>query len=365
MSIALDPVDLSAATVGTTGELSWSNQFQTGSPLGVRAGRPTLRLYNESGCGLQLQLGTRSDRLPAGAWVDMALNGENKLDYSVEYVLAGQPVSLLLGVVYEPGEPIPQIPTLGNSPIGISGGVATSGAGGTDHILNSGNAPATPTYTTTPSDQSGASISDTNDGAGFRRILSAGVLRTVLNVIRGNATTGKASVQIGDSGDPSITTFYGQIGAGSTVPAATVSGTVGSATNATNATTAQNLADMPTDIEGAPAVVISRPTPGHDFILQTSDGTTSRNFTFGKNGDFTMQYGQFTFAGGATISGISGVSGSGSATVNHGLGATPRATAPNTFNGTNSTTFGSGSYTASTFFLYQFNSQPWVAIAYV
>ena len=223
MSIALAPVDLSAAQVGATGTLDWTNQLQTGQPIGVRAGRPTLRLYNESGVGLQIALGVSSDRLPAGAWVDVKLNGENKLIWTAEYVLAGAPVSLLLGTLYEAGEAIPQIPTLGNSPIGIGGTVATTTG---QSVKNDGNAPGTAVVEATPSDQASASVTINNDASGFLKVLSANVLRVILSVVRGNSGAGKATVQLGDAGDTSITTLYGTVGAGSVVPAATVAGTL-------------------------------------------------------------------------------------------------------------------------------------------
>ena len=68
--------------------------------------------------------------------------------------------------------------------------------------------------------------------------------------------------------------------------------------------------------------------------------------------------------GGGSLSGISHISGSGSATVNHGLAVTPDAAVVNTNNGSNSTTFGSGSYTATTVYIYQYNPQPWVGVVY-
>ena len=351
MSVNVPAADLSAATTGTTGTLSWPTLVQTGAPVGVRQGRPVLRLFNESGCGLAYTIGADGARLPAGGWVDIELSGQTSLDYLVEYVLPGQPVSLLLGTIYEAGEKIPALPQLGNSPIGIGGSVATSGVGGTDHILNTGNAPGTSTYSATPNDQSGASFGDTNDGAGFRRILSAGVLRIILNAVRGNATTGKASVQLGDSGDTAMTVFYGSIGAGSVVPASTISGTL-------------------------PAGQLGSGYPGGSVsgaVASASSATTAGGVSNGGDADVVAgsQTYRFDSAGtlhfpfGSDIAGISGFGGNGSATVNHGLGQQPRAVCANTLNGSNSTTYGSGSYNATSCFVYQFNSQPWVAIAYV
>lgn len=68
---------------------------------------------------------------------------------------------------------------------------------------------------------------------------------------------------------------------------------------------------------------------------------------------------------GGSLAGISHLSGSGSATVNHGLSTIPDAAVVNTNNGSNSTTYGSGSYTATTVYIYQFNAQAWTGLAYV
>ena len=67
---------------------------------------------------------------------------------------------------------------------------------------------------------------------------------------------------------------------------------------------------------------------------------------------------------GGSASGVNKISGSGSATVNHGLSVAPDAAVVNTNNGSNSTTYGSGSYTATTVYIYQFNPQPWVGMVY-
>lgn len=248
MSFSLPPNDLSALAVGGAGALDWTSQVQPGGTVGVRAGRPTLRLYNESGSGLLWKMGVRSDHFPAGAWVDIPLQGETSLTYVVEYVLPGAPIALLLGTIYEAGEPVPSIPALGNSPIGIGGTVATTTG---SSIKNDGNAPGTSIVEATPSDQASSSVQQNNDGSGFLKILSANVLRTVWNIVRGNSGAGKAVVQLGDSGDTSITTLYGTVGAGSIVPPSTlaagalpagvtipggqVSSAVANATNATNA----------------------------------------------------------------------------------------------------------------------------------
>lgn len=229
MSTALSSVDLTSAQVGTAGRLTWDrNDVQAGGSVGLGSGQGHIRLYNESGCGLLLTFGDgSSDRIPSGGWHIYAIPaGSVSLGWEVEYIIPGAAVATLLAVVYSAGERIPPGPVLGNSPVGISGSVTTGGSGGTSFIKNDANAPATSIIESTPSDQGSSSESWNNDASGTEQILSANVLRIVRKNTRGNATTGKAAVQFGDSGDPTITTFYGQVGAGSGVPTSTITGTL-------------------------------------------------------------------------------------------------------------------------------------------
>jgi len=122
MSQAIPQTDMSNLTVGATGNI---NMPSVTSDKGY-----TLILFNESGCGLKIQFLTSgdSDNVPAGAWRTYTLSAaEERITWTVIYVLPGAPVSLLLGTIYLPGEKVPAIGTLGNSPIGIGGSVSTSG----------------------------------------------------------------------------------------------------------------------------------------------------------------------------------------------------------------------------------------------
>jgi hypothetical protein len=132
MSIALPDVDLSTASVGTKGVIALQN-------MGISAGGvsahpsalknfPTLFIHNESGCGLGITLkdSQQSFNLAAGQWVPIVLGpGESAVQWVVKYVLPNAPVNLLMTTYYFPGEPIPDIAVLGNSPIGIGGSVST------------------------------------------------------------------------------------------------------------------------------------------------------------------------------------------------------------------------------------------------
>ena len=210
MSVALDPVDLSAVAVGSMSPspLSWAAEAGTTSPMAVRSGVAHLRLFNESGAGLKITFSNgASDRVPAGGWPTYELkSGQTSLSWQVEYLLPGAPVSQLLAVFYEPGEAVPDAPVLGNSPIGIGGSVTTSA---TSALKQDGSGPATSLIEATPSDQAASSWAMNNDGSGFIKVLSANVLRVFLQAVRGDAAATKAILTLGDAGDLSILTFYG------------------------------------------------------------------------------------------------------------------------------------------------------------
>ena len=111
---------------------------------------------------------------------------------------------------------------------------------------------------------------------------------------------------------------------------------------------------------------------GHEFV--TWDGTTQHvplgigvaasaaPSYFADNGDLYTR--RITPAYGGSLAGVNHLSGSASATVNHGLGTTPDAAVVNANNGSNSTTFGSGTYTATTVFIYVFSAMAWVGVVY-
>lgn len=123
----LPSVDLSAAAPGKSGFVSLNN-------VGVSAGgvsanpslflvskQPVLWMYNESGMGLQItfQGGTGSTPLPAGAWIPFSLAaGESGFTWVVEDIIPGGAVNTLKMAYYSPGEAVPFITALGNSPLG-------------------------------------------------------------------------------------------------------------------------------------------------------------------------------------------------------------------------------------------------------
>ncbi len=157
MGTTIIPVDLSTATVGTTGDIN--------IPTVTSGEGYHLLLFNESGCGLKLRFlqSDDTDNIPAGGWRKYPLiPGETTVTWTVIYVLPNAPVSLLIGTTYKPGEEVPDIGTLGNSPIAIGGTVNTVG-GTASSIQNDGNAAGTRIMEATVAGDGPSAVILTND----------------------------------------------------------------------------------------------------------------------------------------------------------------------------------------------------------
>lgn len=171
--------------------------------------KPTGLITNETGCLLSITLsGGRNFNLPAGAWTKpFAVNPQDtKLNALVLSVLPNSPVNTFSLTIYNPTEEVIEPVALGNSPIGISGQVSTT-AGKT--LQDDTDLPNTIFIEATPTDQSVSSITLRNDASGFLQVLSANVIRKILNVVRGTSGSTKAVIDIGDTTDKSITTYHG------------------------------------------------------------------------------------------------------------------------------------------------------------
>lgn len=217
-------VDTTTFQVGDLHTVKLGEPGQVPKPIGSR--KPKIVINNESGCGVECNFsGGRSPFLAAGAWTDpLELEQSDvTLNLLVKYVLPSSPVNTIAITIYRPDETPLTANVLGNSPIGISGSVQTSSV---QTLTNDGSSPESVIIETTPTDQTSSSVVDRNTGSGYRQILSAGVLRTVWLFVRGNITSLKAALQLGDSNDTSILTIYGTIGAGSIVPGTTVNGDI-------------------------------------------------------------------------------------------------------------------------------------------
>lgn len=129
MPIALPSVDLSTATIGSKGSIDLTRVMTRVGP--AYENKPAyLRLLNESGCGISISYQDRggdSFYVIAGDRPLIPIYpGESALLYTVIYVLANPQISMLLAILYQPGETIPDAATLGNSPVG--GTIVTTSA---------------------------------------------------------------------------------------------------------------------------------------------------------------------------------------------------------------------------------------------
>lgn len=198
MPITLSPVDLSTYTVNQSGPLSLTNATGQGGVTWGLPGRPgpTLRLHNESGTGLLCTLNNSNQQfyLTAGGWQDCyPRTGDSSLLFTVLYVLPNPPVTLLLGTYYAPGEPVPAITTLGNSPIGIGGSVNVTSV---QTLSNDGNLPGTTVIEYT--DSSSPSSNGIFDNSGNIKIgvMISGTLYKIFQTI-GNPPAGSTEVLLG------------------------------------------------------------------------------------------------------------------------------------------------------------------------
>lgn len=130
MSVQIASVNTAAFVVGTSGAVSWEHtappptirqQMRPGTDLSG----PTVVVFNESACQflISLPLTGQTFSLPAGRWVSLRVPpNEISLSYRVTAVASnGNPLfNNLLVDFYSPGEPVDEIGTLGNSPIGAT-----------------------------------------------------------------------------------------------------------------------------------------------------------------------------------------------------------------------------------------------------
>lgn len=210
--------------------------------MGQQASKQQLYVWNESNYGIRLTLGS-GKQLTVPPWLGYPILARPYpmpvLTWAIAYQLSigSPPVSLVNIEVFDPDEPLPSTIPISLSSratnIGNQGGTGTG-----NNLINDGNAPGTEIMEATPNDQGVSAVKEANDGSGQTQVLSAGVQRNVRNVVRGNATTGKAVIDVGDAGDLSITTFHGTLDANMSVPSATTAQRVDS-TNSGNVTTPQ------------------------------------------------------------------------------------------------------------------------------
>lgn len=147
MSFTLPIVNLSSATVGTTGTVTWAS-IAPQAAFAAAGSTPHLAIFNESGCGLTLQMSTGEQLfLPAGGWRNLDLNPScTSFSYSVAYTMIGALVNSLVVVWFGPEEEPPPPTILGNSPIG--GSTLTSTANEALRLVGQAGSPYGLTTTT-------------------------------------------------------------------------------------------------------------------------------------------------------------------------------------------------------------------------
>lgn len=201
-------------------------------PAGVATPGGQVILHNLSTFDVLLTFGTQYDMQRQAilhAWQQRQFDFCGKATPTIYFdvpiqpsaaLTATAPSSFIWGEAYAPGEVLPI--SLPNYDRLSNVGNTVTTQGGSANVKNDNNSPGTLFIEATPSDQGQSSISINNDASGFWQILSANVLRTIFHFVRGNNLTTKAVLQVGDSGDTSILTLYGTLGAGSVVPLATL-----------------------------------------------------------------------------------------------------------------------------------------------
>jgi len=127
VSTKLPSIDLTGAIVGSKYMLDFRPFIKFNSRN--FSSKAHIRVFNESGVGVQYTMiaSGDSDNIPAGGWgvIEVEPN-DSQMNIVVQYTLPNPPVSIFNATYFDPGEVVPPVYTLGNSPIGIGGTVNTS-----------------------------------------------------------------------------------------------------------------------------------------------------------------------------------------------------------------------------------------------
>jgi len=181
---------MSQYPVGSSGYVTLDNAKQAQpSRITQATENAGLRVYNDSGCYIQcwMDSGTLNEYLPAGAWLTWNIPQQaNEFHWNVISILPNPPVQLMLITYYAQGEQIPEIPTLGNSPIG--GAVQSSGGtpGVANQLINTGNpASSTPVIQVAEAGSTGNNLFADNQGNLTDSQYVGAVLTTLFRVIAG------------------------------------------------------------------------------------------------------------------------------------------------------------------------------------
>lgn len=317
MSVNLGTIDLTGKPVGTTGTIEIPN-VSFNNPGGTEVSS-YLMLFNESGCGLNLDFSDGdSAYAPAGSWPRFELHSPpvSQVKWRIDYLLPNPPVSKLIPIFYYPGEPLDSVPALGNSPIGIGGIVSTS----VNVLSNEGNSS---TALVIDIGQVGHTLLLTinSDGSCSWSVLQSGVVHNIFAI--NNTGT---PLQIGQSGD--FAEFLGKLAVDQN--SAFDNGTI--LTDGSGNVTLSNSKFIKwKDTGGTPENVIALDNANNVGLFADPLSTLGRVYFVDKSSSeichldssgIHLSEGTYSFLTGS-ISRVSVFSGTGSGTYNHNLGATP------------------------------------------
>lgn len=266
MSSNLPSIDLTGATVGTIFSQDFP-QFVTIDPKNLATAN--IRYYNESGAGLSARTNTGYEfKIPAGAWPTIKIGPKDThIDFTVSYVLPNAPVSLLEATYFAPGEDPTPAPPLGNSPIGITGGVQTSSV---QTLSNEGNAAGTQVI-----DIGDAAFANLfrlfTDGHCTWSVDQTGTAHQVINI-----QTSGVPLQLGKSGD--TTEILGTLQVDSGVNTGTIRDNTTGAVQATLVTAGISFNNITTHSGG---IILG--TGANDFLESGDNSTKILDCTSGSN----------------------------------------------------------------------------------
>lgn len=211
MITTLPIVDVSGMAVGDAKTVDWSNLIHS-PPLGYSNGSPSVTVYNESGVGfsIQLQQARSTFFVPAGGWLPI-LNlspTETGLVATAVYTMQNAPVTKLVVVYFDHESPNTGPGILGNSPIGVSGGVNTS----LTQVVQDGQPNGQTLVEATPTGQPQNVLITTDGAALFTRVTDVvPVTPSQTAAVYGGVTFGGAAAVSGDATAGSAT-FDGSTG---------------------------------------------------------------------------------------------------------------------------------------------------------
>jgi hypothetical protein len=330
MSVTLPLISTIGLVAGSAGQIPVRTDATNWNVSGQSNKAATIRFLNESGCGLKVWTDTNqiNEYLGAGGWADYQLDqGTLYLNWSIQYTIPNPPTNYFMLTFYSPGEKVPPMATLGNSPIG----------GGTSTTVAASNTLTNETNTSPTLVIDIGQVANTNliniysDGSFTWTILVGGVTHTLMK----GSITGNP-LQLGKSGD--IAEVMGNL----TVDGNTISqnidayGASGVNSHAGNIT-ALNGSNIITnsgyfsggsyhDTAGNDGLVI---TPGTITRLQNATEVAfqvpaSSTIFSAKSFGLLFQAGKYIqFSNGATLVGVSSFTGAAGGTFNHGFGGSP------------------------------------------